>query len=114
MEDCIFCKLVRGDIPAKKVLETDDILAFDDINPAAPVHVVVVPKKHIASLNDADDSDALRLGALLLAARGVAAAKGLSQDGYRAVINTMRGAGQAVFHVHMHVIGGRELGWPPG
>jgi len=114
MTECVFCKIVRGEIPAKKVLETDEVLAFDDINPAAPVHVVVVPKKHIATLNDAGDSDARVLGALLLAAKGVADAKGLSQDGYRSVINTMPGAGQVVFHVHMHVVGGRELGWPPG
>jgi histidine triad (HIT) family protein len=114
MEDCIFCKIVRGEIPAKKVLETDEVLAFDDINPAAPVHVVVVPKKHIATLNDAAEADTRCLGALLLAAKSVAAAKGLSKDGYRSVINTMPGAGQVVFHVHMHVVGGRELGWPPG
>ena len=114
MEDCIFCKIVRGEIPAKKVLETDEVLAFDDINPAAPVHVVVVPKKHIATLNDAADEDKRHLGALLLAAKRVAASKGLSRDGYRAVINTLPGAGQVVFHVHMHVIGGRSLGWPPG
>jgi histidine triad (HIT) family protein len=114
VEDCVFCRIVRGDIPAQKVLETGDVLAFDDINPTAPVHVVVVPKKHIATLNDADEADARCLGALLLAAKAVAAAKGLVQDGYRSVINTMPGAGQVVLHVHMHVIGGRELDWPPG
>jgi histidine triad (HIT) family protein len=114
MEDCIFCKIVRGEIPAKKVFETEDVVAFDDINPTAPVHVVVVPKKHIPTLNDASDGDAPVLGGLLLAARRVAEAKGLSRDGYRAVVNTMPGAGQVVFHVHMHVIGGRALRWPPG
>jgi histidine triad (HIT) family protein len=114
MQDCIFCKIVRGEIPAKKVFETDEVLAFDDINPVAPVHVVVVPKRHIATLNDAGDGDAQILGRLLLAAKGVAAAKGLSQNGYRLVVNTMAGAGQLVFHVHIHVFGGRALRWPPG
>ena len=114
MQDCIFCKIVRGEIPAKKVFETDEVLAFDDINPVAPVHVVVVPKRHIATLNDAGDGDAQILGRLLLAAKGVAAAKGLAQGGYRAVVNTMAGAGQVVFHVHIHVFGGRALRWPPG
>jgi histidine triad (HIT) family protein len=114
MQDCIFCKIVRGEIPAKKVFETDEVLAFDDINPVAPVHVVVVPKRHIATLNDAADGDAQTLGRLLLAAKSVAAAKGLAQGGYRAVVNTMAGAGQVVFHVHIHVFGGRALRWPPG
>lgn len=114
MEDCVFCRIVRGEIPAKKVLETRDVLAFDDIQPAAPVHVIVVPKKHIATLNDAGEADALLLGALLLAAKDAAAAKGLSSAGYRTVINTMAGAGQVVLHAHLHVIGGRELDWPPG
>jgi histidine triad (HIT) family protein len=114
MQDCVFCKIVRGEIPAKKVFETDEVLAFDDINPVAPVHVVVVPKRHIATLNDAGDGDAQILGRLLLATKGVAAAKGLSQDGYRSVVNTMAGAGQLVFHVHIHVFGGRALRWPPG
>ncbi len=114
MQDCIFCRIVRGEIPAKKIVENDDVLAFDDVNPAAPVHVVIVPKKHIATLNDASDADAERLGALLLAAKGVAAEKGLSESGYRIVVNTMSGAGQAVFHVHMHVMGGRAFRWPPG
>jgi histidine triad (HIT) family protein len=114
MQDCIFCRIVRGEIPAKKVVENDDVLAFDDVNPVAPVHVVIVPKKHIPTLNDATDADENSLGALLLAAKSVAAKKGLSESGYRIVLNTMSGAGQVVFHVHMHVIGGRAFGWPPG
>jgi histidine triad (HIT) family protein len=114
MQECIFCRIVGGQIPAKKVFESDDVLAFDDVNPVAPVHVIVVPKKHIETLNDASDSDAELLGKVLLCARFVAAKKGLSEDGYRAVLNTMSGAGQAVFHMHMHVLGGRELRWPPG
>jgi histidine triad (HIT) family protein len=114
MEDCIFCKIVRGQIPVKKVLETDELLAFEDANPVAPVHLLVVPKKHIATLNDASEADAELLGKLLLAAKTSAAQRKLSEDGYRAVINTMEGAGQAVFHVHMHVLGGRIFRWPPG
>jgi histidine triad (HIT) family protein len=114
MEDCVFCKIIRGDIPAKKVFETDDVVAFDDVNPVAPVHVVVVPKRHIATLNDASESDAALMGKLLLGAKTAASEKRLAESGYRAVINTMAGAGQAVFHVHMHVLGGRVLRWPPG
>lgn len=114
MSECLFCKIVAGDIPSDKVLETDNVLAFRDINPEAPTHVLVVPKKHIASLNDADDADRALLGDLLLAARGVASSEGLSESGYRVVINTMKDAGQVVFHVHVHVLGGRGLRWPPG
>jgi histidine triad (HIT) family protein len=114
MPDCVFCRIVRGEIPAKKVVETDDVLAFDDVSPVAPVHVIVVPKKHIATLNDAADAEAVILGGLLLGAKSAAAKKGLSEKGYRTVINTMAGAGQAVFHVHVHVMGGRPFGWPPG
>jgi histidine triad (HIT) family protein len=114
VQNCVFCRIVGGEIPAKKVLETDEVLAFDDINPVAPVHVVVVPKKHIATLNDASEDDARTLGALLLAAKRIAAEKGLARDGYRTVVNTMAGAGQVVMHVHVHVFGGRALRWPPG
>jgi histidine triad (HIT) family protein len=114
MEDCVFCKIVRGQIPAKKVFETDELLAFDDVNPVAPVHVIVIPKRHIPTLGDASDADAELMGKLLLGAREVAREKHLLDRGYRTVINTMAGAGQAVFHVHMHVLGGRVLRWPPG
>ena len=113
MQDCIFCRIVAGQIPAKKVFESDEVLAFDDVSPVAPVHVLVVPKRHIETLNDASDSDAELLGKLLLCAKTIASEKNLSQHGYRAVLTTMSGAGQAVFHVHMHVLGGRELRWPP-
>lgn len=114
MEDCVFCKIADGRIPANKVFETDDIVAFDDVNPAAPVHVLVIPKKHLPTLNDANESDLQLLGRLLLAAREAAARKKLGEAGYRTVINTLSGAGQAVFHVHMHVLGGRPFRWPPG
>lgn len=114
MEDCIFCKIIQGQIPAKKVLETDELLVFEDLNPVAPVHVLVVPKKHIPTLNDASDPDAELLGKLLLGAKAAAESKRLPDGAYRVVINTMAGAGQAVFHVHVHVLGGRAFRWPPG
>ena len=114
MQDCIFCKIVGGQIPSKKVFEDDDLFAFEDINPVAPVHVIVIPKRHIETLNDVSETDTALLGRLLLSARSIARAKNLSDDGYRTVINCMAGAGQTVFHLHMHVIGGRGLRWPPG
>lgn len=114
MEDCVFCKIVRGEIQAKTVYESEDVLAFDDINPAAPVHVVVVPKKHIATLSEASQEDVELMGKLLLAAKAVAKEKKILERGYRTVINTLSEAGQVVLHVHMHVLGGRPLRWPPG
>jgi histidine triad (HIT) family protein len=115
MPECLFCKIVAGEIPSDKVFENDDVLAFRDISPVAPTHVLVVPKKHIASLNDVDAvTDLGLLAELLLAARTVAAQDNLSESGYRVVINTMKDAGQVVFHIHVHVVGGRAFGWPPG
>lgn len=112
MSDCLFCKIIAGEIPATKVAETDRFLAFRDISPQAPTHVLVIPKRHVASLNDA--TDAQELGELLLVARDVAKAEGHADVGYRVVINTNAGAGQTVFHIHAHVLGGRAMGWPPG
>ncbi|MGE5047865.1 MAG: histidine triad nucleotide-binding protein [Deltaproteobacteria bacterium] len=112
MEDCIFCKIVAGQIPAKKVGENEGAIAFPDINPVAPVHILVIPKKHLRSLDEADDGAAL--SSVFALAREVARANGLQQSGWRAVINTGRDANQVVFHVHLHVIGGRPMGWPPG
>ena len=114
MSDCLFCKIVEGEIPSSKVYEDDDILAFKDINPARPVHVLVIPKKHIAGLGDASAEDALLLGKLLVAARRVAEETGVAQSGFRTVINHGQHAGQSVFHVHVHVICGRAMAWPPG
>lgn len=113
-EDCLFCKILRKEIPAKVVLESDFWLAFDDINPQAPVHALVIPKEHIASTNDLEEGDAEVMGRLFHAARLVASAKGISESGYRMVMNTGAGAGQSVFHAHLHVLGGRPLSWPPG
>ena len=106
MSDCLFCAIVAGDIPATVVLETDDVVAFRDISPQAPTHVVVVPRAHHAA-------DSALAGRLLAAGAAVAEAEGLS-DGYRFVLNTGRDGGQTVFHVHLHVLGGRPLTWPPG
>ena len=112
--DCIFCKIVAGEIPAAKVFEDERALAFSDINPQAPTHALVIPRAHIASLNEAEESDAALLGHLLLVAARVAREAGHADGGFRTVINTGAGAGQTVFHVHVHVLGGRRLTWPPG
>jgi histidine triad (HIT) family protein len=110
---CLFCKFVSGEIQPKKVLEDDDVLAFHDINPQAPSHVLVIPKRHVASLDELTPDDAPLAGKLLVAAAKVA--KQLDGgDGYRCVVNTGPGAGQTVFHIHVHVLLGRPFRWPPG
>ena len=109
---CLFCRIVRGEIPAKVVHEDEHMLAFRDIDPKAPTHVLVIPKVHVGSLNEANDAE--MLGRLMLAARTIAEAEGLLTDGYRTVVNTGANAGQTVFHIHLHLLGGRHLGWPPG
>lgn len=114
MADCLFCQIVEGRIPAKKLYEDEHCLGFADINPQARVHVLVIPKQHVASLDAATESDATLLGHLVLACTKVAREQGVADSGYRVVANTGRGAGQTVFHLHFHVLGGRHLGWPPG
>lgn len=114
MTDCIFCKIAAGEIPATKVYDDGEVLAFRDINPEAPVHLLVIPRRHIATLNDLTEADATLIGRLYLAAKQVATELGVAENGYRTVINCNRDAGQIVFHVHMHLLAGRELGWPPG
>ena len=111
---CLFCKIAGKEIPAKIVFEDDETLAFRDIHPVAPTHVLVIPKKHIVSLTDAQDSDQALLGKLLLTAKRVAELEGRSGEGYRTVLNSGPNAGQSVFHVHIHVIAGRPMAWPPG
>ena len=111
-DSCLFCRIVRGEIPAALVWEDAHSLAFRDIDPKAPVHVLVIPKRHVSSLNSADDPAAL--GRLMLAAREIAEAEGIAEPGYRTVINTGPDAGQSVQHLHVHVLGGRALSWPPG
>ena len=109
---CLFCRIVRKEIPATIVLENEHVLAFSDIDPKAPTHVLVVPKLHVATLDNA--TDARMLGELQLAAATIARAAGIVEGGYRTVINCGADAGQTVFHVHLHLLGGRKLGWPPG
>lgn len=111
---CLFCKIVAKEIPATIVLENEHALAFRDIRPVAPTHVLVIPKKHVASITETTDADGTMLGQLLLLARDVAKKEGLDQTGYRLVTNNGESAGQSVFHVHVHVLGGRGLSWPPG
>ncbi|WP_406568086.1 histidine triad nucleotide-binding protein [Caldinitratiruptor microaerophilus] len=110
LEDCVFCKIVRGELPASKVYEDDAVLAFRDIRPQAPVHVLVVPKKHVASLMDLTDEDAALAGRLFAAARAVARQEGVAESGFRFLTNTGPDSGQVVFHLHFHVMGGRRLG----
>jgi len=114
MDACIFCQVRDGKIPAKKVFEDEQAVAFEDINPQAPTHVLVIPRKHIASLNDLDPADEAIVGHLFSVGRKMAAERGIAATGWRAVINTNRDAGQTVFHIHLHVLGGRSMRWPPG
>ena len=114
MSDCIFCKIGSGEIPVDKLYEDGSIVGFRDIQPEAPTHVVVIPKKHIATMNDATKSDSQVLSNMLLASQKIAKNEGLAEGGYRIVINCNRDGGQAVFHLHAHVLGGRRMSWPPG
>ncbi len=111
---CLFCKIIKHEIPAQIVLENDHVLAFKDINPQAPVHALVIPKKHVAGIHETTDDDRDMLGELLRAGRNVAEDLGLHPGGYRLVINSGPDAGQSVFHLHLHVLGGRKMAWPPG
>ncbi len=112
--DCLFCKIIAGDIPADIIYESDTAIAFRDINPRAPTHVLIVPREHIATINDINPEQEAIVGSLFSAARAIAAQEGISDDGYRAVMNCNAAAGQTVFHLHLHLLGGRILGWPPG
>lgn len=113
-ESCLFCAIVGGTVPAEVILETERVLAFRDIDPKAPTHVLVIPKKHVASLAAATDDDQRLLGEVLVAVRDVAHAEGIAESGFRAVTNTGKNGGQAVYHLHVHVLGGRTMEWPPG
>ena len=114
MDTCLFCKMVAGEIEPDKVYEDQHILAFRDINPQAPVHVLVIPKTHIATLNDLDESHTDLVGRLYLAAARIARQEGIAVRGYRTVMNCNADAGQTVFHLHLHLMGGRQMAWPPG
>ena len=111
-KDCLFCRIAKGEIPADIVMQNDDAVAFRDISPKAPTHILVIPRKHVGSLNDADES--VDLGALVRAAADVARQEGLAEPGYRIVLNTGAHGGQTVDHLHLHILGGRHMTWPPG
>jgi len=113
-QDCLFCKILDGDIPADIIYESDLAIAFRDVNPQAPVHVLIIPRNHIATINDLDTDDAAMVGGLFMAAKEIARDEGLADDGYRVVMNCNAAAGQSVFHLHLHLLGGRSLAWPPG
>jgi histidine triad (HIT) family protein len=112
--DCIFCKIVRGEIPCSRVYEDEHFVAFDDISPQAPVHVLIVPREHIETLEDLTADHALLAGRSILVGQSIARARGLAPNGYRLVYNCGKDAGQAVFHIHLHLLGGRPMKWPPG
>jgi len=112
--NCLFCRIIAGEIPSRKVYEDDLAFAFHDINPQAPTHVLIIPKKHIASLDEAAPDDQAMLGHLTLVASRLANQLGVAAEGYRTVINTGVGAGQSVWHIHVHMLGGRVMSWPPG
>lgn len=114
MSEDLFERIIRREIPADIVFENHEILAFRDINPQAPVHVLIIPKRRIATLNDLSEADADLVGRLVLVARSIASDEGLSEDGYRLVFNCNDHGGQSVFHIHLHLLGGRQMGWPPG
>ncbi len=114
MADCLFCKIIAREIPATIVYEDDRVLAFNDINPQASTHVLVVPKRHVATLNDLTADDDAMIGEVVRRAAAIAKERGISVGGFRTVFNTNRDAGQTVFHIHLHLIGGRSLAWPPG
>ncbi len=113
MNDCIFCRIVKGEIPSRKVYEDEHTYAFEDLDPKAPTHVLIVPKKHIRGLKEAESADAEVVGRCHLTAAKIAKDRGI-EDGYRTVLNVGAGSGQSVFHLHVHLLGGRKLTWPPG
>lgn len=111
--DCLFCNIISGEIPTERLFENEHVIAFRDINPQAPFHALVIPRKHIATLDDATEEDTLILGQLNLAAAHIAREHGFSDQGYRTVINCREHGGQTVYHLHLHLLGGKAMGWPP-
>jgi histidine triad (HIT) family protein len=114
MSDCLFCRIAARQVKAEVVRETEDLVAFRDIRPQAPTHVLVIPKRHLPTLNDLSEADAPLVGKMFLLAKEIARAEKIDQTGYRTVFNVNRDAGQTVFHIHLHVLGGRSMSWPPG
>jgi histidine triad (HIT) family protein len=111
---CLFCKVVAGEVPSKKVHEDEHLVVFEDVNPQAPLHVLIVPRRHIATLNDLEAGDDALIGEMVRRAAAVAKERGVDASGYRTVFNCNSAAGQTVFHIHLHVLGGRRMTWPPG
>tara|TARA_B100001769_G_scaffold259627_1_gene239542 strand:+ start:360 stop:704 length:345 start_codon:yes stop_codon:yes gene_type:complete len=114
MADCLFCKIRDGEIPGDIVFENDHVIAFNDINPIAPIHILIIPKVHVSTLNDLSDSHTQTMGEILLAAKKIAIEKGIAESGYRTIFNCNKDGQQTVFHIHMHLIAGRQMTWPPG
>ncbi|MDH5387772.1 MAG: histidine triad nucleotide-binding protein [Gammaproteobacteria bacterium] len=114
VSDCLFCKIVEGEIPCDKIFENDQVIAFRDLNPQAPTHILVIPRKHISTVNELTADDKNIVGEMVLAAQAVAKQEGIEESGYRLVMNCNEGAGQTVFHIHLHIMGGRRMNWPPG
>lgn len=114
MSTCLFCGIAAGSIPSKVIYQDDQAVAFEDLNPQAPVHVLIIPRKHVSSIGETDSAASALLGHLLLTGAKIAKEKGLTTSGYRILTNTGPDAGQSVFHLHLHVLGGRPMGWPPG
>lgn len=112
--DCLFCKIVEGEIAANVVLENDTLMAFHDISPQAPHHILIIPKKHIATINDVQKEDEPLMGQMIRAAQSIAKTLGIDEEGYRLLFNVNEGGGQMVYHIHLHLLGGRPMTWPPG
>lgn len=112
--DCIFCKISQGEIPAKILFQDDQVVAFADVNPQAPIHHIIIPRRHIATLNDLNESDLPLLGHMIHTAQSLAKEENIAQEGYRIVMNCNGAGGQTVFHIHLHLLGGRMMTWPPG
>lgn len=112
--NCLFCNIITGEIPAKIIYNDEQIMAFEDISPQAPVHILIIPKKHIATINETKDDDTILLGKLVLRAKELAKQNGLDESGYRLVFNINPHGGQEIYHIHLHLLGGRQLTWPPG
>ncbi|HBN45413.1 MAG TPA: histidine triad nucleotide-binding protein [Candidatus Marinimicrobia bacterium] len=114
MDNCLFCKIVAGDIPTDTVYENDQVLAFRDIDPKAPTHILIIPKEHISTTNDLAEAHKTLMGEMLLAAKEIAGQEGIADSGYRTVFNCNSDGGQTVYHIHLHLLGGRQMKWPPG
>ena len=114
MNNCLFCKIISKEIPSDCVFENENMYAFRDINPQAPVHILIIPKTHISTLNDVDDNHKLLVGEILLTSKMLAEKEGIAENGYRTVFNCNKNGGQDVYHIHLHLLGGRKMTWPPG